>query len=198
MEIKQYEDTVPFPDAEPPIDVHSSEHRQALELGQGLSLSSDEKLCALMEAMRLSVEEIAAQTGWPVSWIWTIRGKPEYHIMIERCIHMVAERIVCDAEDIDELFDSQVRPSTQALIEVRDNPFTKAGDRIKAATEFLNRAQAAPKAKQITEDRRIIVNLPLSELKNMQKALQEHGEPEDIEVFELLEGEGFNNVTNDG
>lgn len=167
------------------------ERLQANTIGDGLALTSDERLCAMMEAMKMGIGEIEEQTGWPVSWIFSVRMKPEYREMTRRCGRLVAEQTVSNADNVEDLFNSQIKPSARALIEVRDDPFAKGGDKIKAATEFLNRAKDAPKAQQIAVETKTVIALPVSELQNMQRALIEEGSKEDLEVYDLLKGRDF-------
>lgn len=177
-----------FPAVEAPMVLKEPERLQAEALGYGLALSSDEKLCALLESMQLSPTDISLKTGWPIEWVLQMRRKLEYHEMVGRCVSLRAERM-CEGVGIEELFNAQVRPSARTLIEIRDNPFKKAGDRIKAAVEFLDRAPDAPKVQKLQEERKIVINLPVGELRNMQQALIEQGTEEDLEIAGILEGE---------
>jgi len=163
----------------------------ANSLAQGLGLSSDEAMLAMFESMRVPLLEIEKRTGWPSGWIYATRMKFEYQEMVRRCIELRAEVEVGETEDIEELFNKQIRPSAKALIEVRDNPFGKGGDRIKAAEAFLNRASKAPKSKTVQEQHRTVIELPLEEFREMQRALLEEGSRESEEVLQLVEGEGF-------
>ena len=189
MEIKHIEKRKhDFPSVEAPLILKTPERLQAEELGYGLAMSSDEKLCALLETMQLSPTEISLKMGWPLEWIVPIRQKREYREMVRRCIGIKAAKD-CEGVEIEELFNNQVRPSARTLIEVRDNPFEKAGDRIKASVEFLDRAKEAPKTQRVQEERGVVLHLPVGELRNMQQALLEQGTKEDLEIAGLIEGE---------
>lgn len=190
ISIKQYDEFIPFPKVDVP-DPRSPEQQEAARLGTGLELTADEKLCALMEAMQLSVVDIAEQTGWPESWVWEVRRKLDYQEMVRRSVDLLADRALKSATDMEELFNQEVGPAARTLMAIHRNPFEKADSRIKAAKEFLDRAQDAPKSRQVVADNRVVINLPLAELQNMQQALKEHGDAEDMEVFDLIAGQDY-------
>lgn len=168
-------------------------HRKAMEVFKdcGMALSHDVMLASWLTAMQVPVLEIEMQLGMPAGWVYGLKQRGEFREAVRRCVRYMAERKAEEAQDIDELFNKQVVPSALTLMEIRDNPFTKDADRLKAATEFLDRAASAPKATKQVDERRVVIALPASEFRNMQQALLDSGEPEDIEVYNLLKGRDF-------
>jgi hypothetical protein len=190
IETDYKEDNRRDPNAPPAIETPGlvSYNDTPVALHAGLTLEVGVQNAAWLDAMGLPVQEIEFSLGRPAGYVIGLRALPDYREFIRRCLQVKARAIVNGTTDIGEMFDGQIAPSAATLIEVRDNPFSKGGDRIKAATEFLNRAPAAPKSsKEVNENRTVIV-LPVSELQNMQRALIEEGTVEDIETVNLLEG----------
>jgi hypothetical protein len=102
-------------------------------------------------------------------------------------IRQIANRVTQDAADATMLFDQEIRPSVATLIEVRDDPFGKGGDRVKAALGLLDRAPSAPRAKETKEVQRFLL-IPISQMRAIKAALSDEGEGE---MIELVEGRDF-------
>lgn len=178
-----------------PTSLQDAQEKVA-ELGAGLRIGAEAKLAAWMQAMHVGVIEIEMALGMPAGAIYHLRNEPEYREMVGRCSRFIARQTVRQAASIPELFNGQIMPSAATLIEIRDNPYSKGSDRIKAASEFLDRAPDAPKARHEVEERKTVIMLPLQELQNMQQALLEEGTAEDIETYELIRGQDYNMVEN--
>jgi len=182
-------DTPPTPDA-----IYKMSKEEAVDLGAGLLLDADAKLAAYMDAMHIPAAEIEARCGRPAGSLLKLRMNAAYQQMVARCVRWYAERqarLAAIEEDIDGFYDGQVAPSAITLMEIRDNPLNKAKDRAAAAVDFLNRAPKAPKATTNREERRTVITIPVSELRNMQRALIEEGSDEDVEIASLIEGEDY-------
>lgn len=177
-----------------PSDIYSTTAEADLQrnviapISDGLALDATARLAAWLEAMRVGAAEIDLRVGMPSGYALSMRMNMDYREMVRRCIAFFAKRQVENARgDYERLFDEQIEASARALIEVRDNPYSKGGDRVKAASEFLDRAPKAPKATKQVDERKTIITIPMRELKNMQRALIEEGSEENVEVARLLD-----------
>jgi len=152
-------------------------------------LSAEEQLCAIYEASRKfrTLRELAEHFGRSQPWLLSVRGKPEYQFLVKDMLRQIANRVTQDAADATMLFDQEIRPSVATLIEVRDDPFGKGGDRVKAALGLLDRAPSAPRAKETKEVQRVL-SIPISQMRAIKAALSDEGEGE---MIELVEGRDF-------
>ena len=160
-------------------------------LASDLSLPQDAILCAWFEAFGMKPAEIEVELSRPAGSVMTLRRTPDYQILLMRCISYVTRKRTGSARNPEELFNNEIVASAQALIEVRDSPFSKGGERIKAAVAFLDRAPKAPKVRKEIDERSIVISIPLSELQNMQQALLEEGSGEDNAIHDLLKGTDY-------
>ena len=167
-----------------------SEYQQAEEivaLGDGLPIDATARLAGWMDALRVGAAEIDVRCGMQAGYAFGLRLDPAYREFVRRCVKFFASRVVRQSDGrVTELFNSQIEPSVAALIEVRDNPYSKGGDRVKAAVEFLDRAPDAPKSTKQVDERSVRISIPVSELQNMQRALIEEGGEEELGVARLL------------
>lgn len=157
-------------------------------IAAGLQLSQLEQNAAWLDAYGMGAGEVERALGLTAGALASLRSKPQYREMVGRAVRLKALAVTEQAGSVDELFNGQIRASAAALIEVRDNPYAKESARIKAAAEFLDRASKAPKVRKEMDERRTVIVLPASDLRNMQQALLEEGTAEDIETLELLKG----------
>lgn len=163
--------------------------QRIVEISQEAGLSPIQLQAALLDACGVPPKEIAAKFGKGNQYVYQLRQtSPEYKRVVQEFYKVVAAKIVAEVGDIDELFNRQIGPSVATLVEVRDSAFAKDADRLKAATEFLNRASKAPKATQNVESRGISIQIPISAMKDMQMVLGQTGSAEDRALIEMLEG----------
>jgi len=127
----------------------------------------------------------------PPGFITTLRSNPKFRVILRNCVELRAQSAMANAENPEDLLDSQINDSIGALMQVRDDPFERGSSRVKAAEGILNRAPKAPKVRKEVEQQRTIITLPVSTLQNMQQALLEEGSEQDLETIELLEGTGY-------
>lgn len=176
------------------IDVYppKTEYQKAAELGalaDGLVLDPMGRLAAWMEALHVPAAEIDVRCGMPAGYVVMLRMDGDYRRMVRKCVRFLAEKAIeGKSGDVLGLFNEQIMPSVVTLMEVRDNPFSKDGDRVKAAVEFLDRAPDAPKVTKQTDERKVVITIPMRDLENMQKALMEEGSEEDVRIAGLLGG----------
>lgn len=152
-------------------------------------LTSEEQLAAVYEASGRfnSLKEIAEHFNRPAAWIYKLREKQLYKDLVKATLAQIAERITREAADFTQMFDQQIQPSVRTLAEIRDNPFAKDSDRLKAATTLIDRAPSAPKVKA-PEAAQSILSLPVVQMKMIKEALVDSDEGD---LVELLEGEGY-------
>jgi hypothetical protein len=112
----------------------------------------------------------------------------EYRRVVSQLHSLVAIRIVDHVSNVDDLFNMQIGPSAATLISIRDNLWAKDSDRIKASLAFLDRATKAPKAQQISENRSVVINLPVKVMEEMRVALEQEGSQESIDVIKMMDG----------
>ena len=147
---------------------------------------------ASMIVAGIPADLIEERLNRPPGFITTLRSNPKFRVILKNCIELRAQSVTADADNPEELLDSQINDSIGALMQVRDDPFEKGSSRVKAAEGILNRAPAAPKPRKEVEQTRRIIALPVSALQNMQQALLEEGSKQDLETIELLEGTDYN------
>jgi len=164
---------------------------QQMSLADGLELQEDAILCAWFEAFGMLPSEIELELNKPAGAVINLRRVADYQILLQRCRAYITSKKIAATQNPEELFNQQIGPSVQALIEVRDNPLSKGGDRIKASIAFLDRAPKAPKVRKEVDERHLVISLPLSDLQNMQQALIEEGSIEDKEIYDLLENKDY-------
>lgn len=168
-------------------------------LGGDLPLDLTSKLHAWLSAFGFDGSDADSLIGLSPGSHYSLIVRPEYREMLRRCHEVLAAHTVDrHGDDIDGLFNSQIKQSASVLMQLRDNPLEKGMTRLKAASQFLDRAPDAPKMnREITDNRKVIV-LPVAELQNMQSALLASGEPEDLEIHDLLRGRDWTDLeTND-
>lgn len=163
----------------------------------GLDLSQEAIVAAQMEAFGFPITDIERTVGLLPGAVISMRSDARYRELVERFLTVRARNIVNNAPDVETLFNDEIRPSVAALIEVRDNRFSRGGDRIKAAVEFLNRAPKAPKVQQVQQAPRTVIVLPARDFGLMKQALLEEGTPDDAETLELLRGRDFSDANSD-
>jgi hypothetical protein len=168
-------------------------------------LGVDEQLCAVCEGSRKfeTQKALAAYVRRSLSWLSAVRDKPAYQELVRRTTAAVAKRIVREAVDVEQMFNDQIRPSVETLVEIRDNPFNPAKVRVSASKELLDRAPEVPRKGDDMVDfvRKILI--PVQHMKAISKALNEEGEGELLEMIESEEGtfkvdSGGNRVEEEG
>jgi hypothetical protein len=155
-------------------------------------LGAEEQLCAVLEGSKRfkTLKSLAKHVGRSSAWLTGVRAKPEYQETVRRTVAVIAKRVVDGAVDVEELFNNEIRPSVETLVEVRDNPFEKAGDRVKAANSLIDHAPKAP-AKKVESRNETILRIPVQQMQTMRQALIEEGQND---LVELLEGRDFKEV----
>jgi hypothetical protein len=152
------------------------------------SLSNAQLQAALLDACGAPPLAIAEKLGKGSQYVYQLRyTNDEYKRVVGEFGRVVANRIVEEVADVDELFNRQIGPSAATLIAVRDSPFAKDADKIKASLAFLDRASKAPKATSNSEVRATVIQIPLAAMREMRKVLTETGEAGDQELLALIE-----------
>ena len=152
------------------------------------TLTNAQLQAALLDACGVPANAIAAKLGKGNQYVYNLRFQnDEYRRVVQEFGLLVARRIVDEVTDVDELFNRQIGPSAATLIAVRDSPFAKDADRIKASLAFLDRASKAPKATANSEVRSTVIQIPLSSMREMRKVLGETGRVDDRELLALIE-----------
>jgi hypothetical protein len=125
-------------------------------------------------------------------WYLKLREKPAYRELVRRTIRGIAERVTDEAENIGEMFNSQIKSSVVTLAEIRDNPFAKEGDRIKAANSLLDRATQVPRPKDAEKMNDFLkLMVPVQQMQAINSALQESGETKLIDLMQNGEGDSW-------
>jgi hypothetical protein len=124
-------------------------------------------------------------------YVWRLKQREEYRELVGEFHAEIARKYVENSTDMVGLFNEQIGPSVATMIEIRDNRGEKAGDRLKASKEFLDRAPEAPKARREMESQGIVISIPISTMDGMKQALLEEGTKEDKEILELVEGKDW-------
>ena len=152
------------------------------------TLSNAQLQAALLDACGAPPGAIAEKLGKGPQYVYQLRyTNDEYKRVVQEFGRLVANRIVDEVVDVDELFNRQIGPSAATLIAVRDDPFSKDADKIKASLAFLDRASRAPKATQNSEVRSTVIQIPLASMREMRKVLGETGRVDDRELLALIE-----------
>jgi len=180
---------VPMPEFTPPgLPVEPTIEK----IGIAEELDEWEQKVGWLDAGGMPIWAIEKALGLQVGTVMTLRAKTEYRDFVLRCIRVKVESEVVKAgDDIEGLLNNEIGRDVAALMEVRDNPFEKGANRIRAAESLMDRAPKAPKAKREVEEKRTIIQIPIGELQTMKQALIEEGTGEDREVLELMEGVDF-------
>jgi len=157
-------------------------------IAAGSTLTNAQLQAALLDACGAPPAAISAKLGKGEQYVYQLRyTNEEYKRVVGEFGRVVAQRIVDEVSDVDELFNRQIGPSAACLISVRDSPFAKDADRIKASLAFLDRASRAPKATANSEVRSTVIQIPLASMREMRKVLGETGTAVDRELLALLE-----------
>lgn len=154
-------------------------------------LSNVQMQAALLDACGAPPVAIAKKFGKANNYVYQLRAvNAEYKRVVQEFYRAVSRKVVDEITNVDELFNRQIGPSAACLMEIRDNVWAKDADRIKASLAFLDRASKAPKATANVESRSMIVQIPLSAMKEMRGVLGETGDRADIELLEMFAVEG--------
>ena len=152
------------------------------------NLTRDQMLIALFEACGVRPGEIARRMGKSREAVYYLRTNDDNYRKVLQQLHAeVAKCVVDQFADAADLFNQQIGPSAQTLIEVRDDPFASESARIKASLAFLDRAPRAPKATQQTDVRQMVISFPVRTMQEMQQALMEEGSPASLQTRQILE-----------
>jgi hypothetical protein len=161
------------------------------DIPAAVSLDYKAKLAALLEANGLRPAEIESKLEMKSGYVWRLKQREEYRELVGEFHAEIARKYVENSTDMVGLFNEQIGPSVATMIEIRDNRGEKAGDRLKASKEFLDRAPEAPKARREMESQGIVISIPISTMDGMKQALLEEGTKEDKEILELVEGKDW-------
>jgi hypothetical protein len=162
------------------------------------AISPQEHMAALYEATARfsSPSDIAKEVGMTFGDFLQLRENPVYQRIVKSMVEELARVAVENARNPIELFNSQIMPSVRALMVVRDDPFAKDGDRVKAAKEILDKAPDAPRAKKEGDGgTTVVVQVPVSHMKAIRAAFVEDG---DGDALDLLEGRDFDSAAEEG
>jgi hypothetical protein len=147
-------------------------------------LSEEEQLAALCQATGQ-----LPNLGKSESWYAELKEKPAYRELVRRTVRKIAERNIDEAENVPEMFNSQIRSNVVTLAEIRDNPFAKEGDRIKAATVLLDKAPKTPRPNETGNvDDFLKLIMPVQQMGAINAALKETGNTRLIEMMKKGEG----------
>jgi hypothetical protein len=155
-------------------------------------LSEEEQICALVEGSKKfkNRTDLLRYIDQSEEWYLKLREKPAYRELVRRTIRGIAERVTDEAENIGEMFNSQIKSSVVTLAEIRDNPFAKEGDRIKAANSLLDRATQVPRPKDAENMNDFLkLMVPVQQMQAINSALQESGETKLIDLMQNEEGD---------
>jgi hypothetical protein len=173
-----------------PATPQAVEQDALAKIAENSQLSNVQMQAALLDACGAPPAAIAKKFGKANNYIYQLRAtNPEYKRVVQEFYQVVSRKVVDEVTNIDELFNAQIGPSAACLMEVRDNIWAKDADRIKASLAFLDRASKAPKATASVESRSMIIQIPVSTMREMRGVLGETGEGVDRELLELLERE---------
>lgn len=154
---------------------------------ENCSLTHGQLIAALLLASGAKATDVARRLGKNKSYVYqTGYTNPEFKQVVKQLRAIVAHRLVDQVSDVSDLFDLQIRPSASTLMGIRDDIFAKDSDRIKASLAFLDRAPRAPKSTQQVDSRSVTVQIPLSDMQNMQQALKDVGDSEDGEIIDIM------------
>jgi transcriptional regulator with XRE-family HTH domain len=133
-------------------------------------------LVALMEASGIRTNEIARRLGKNPNAIYTLRWRSDSYKRVVRELSTILSMKVLDSQStVAELFNSEIRPSVDTIVSLRDNLDQKGEVRLKAALGLLDRATMVPKVGAPQDNRSMTVVLPESAVANMMEALRLDG-----------------------
>lgn len=162
-------------------------------------LTTFEKLCAVTDISRFFKidSDFCDFVEKSPLFLMRLRKHPEYTSLYKRFREEDEAKKETEIKDPGDFLNSQIVESLKTLIEIRDDPAIKAGDRLKATREILNRASEAP---QETErggnaNPQVILQIPYSQVETIKKLAHEEGQDD---IIELLEGEGYKNLGSEG
>lgn len=150
------------------------------------TMSASHLLVALLEASGCSVAEIGRKLGRARSWVMERTSHADYPGLLREQLELIMRRKVSEIVDVEQLLDSEVLPSVQRLVTIRDTA-ERDGDRIKAAVEILDRARKGPK-KRVADDsgQRLVIQMPVQVVGTMRQALEECGEMDLLSELRML------------
>lgn len=144
------------------------------QIADDSKLNSQQLMCALLEACGARPKEIANRMRRSDQYVYQLRQQNnDYKHVVLQLQSIVAQKVVNNVSNIDELFNLQIGPSAATLIEIRDNLYAKDTDRLKASLAFLDRASKAPKQTSNVDSRAISINIDAEAFKEMQRALND-------------------------
>lgn len=161
------------------------------EIAENSRLTNEQLIAALLESCGAKPKEISQRLGKSEQYVYQLRAtNSDYKYIVKQFNSIVAARLVAQVADVDTLFNEQINPSVVTLMEIRDNLFARDGDRIKASLAFLDRASKAPKATAQQEIKQMIIQIPITQMKEMRKVLEEvgGGGGRALEALEKVEG----------
>lgn len=157
------------------------------EISDGTSLNSTQMMAAILEASGVKPMDIYTRLGMSPQWLYNLRySNEEYRLVVKQLRAEITTSIVEQVVDVNDLFNGQIKKSVATVISIRDDLMAKDSDRLKASFGLLDRAPAAPKVTQIAENRNVVISLPVKTMAEMQKALEEDGGSESLEVVEMM------------
>ena len=130
-----------------------------------------------------------------VKQVENLHKRGAYRAVMQEALKQISDRIMASAADVGKVLDEEILPSLSVLRQVRDNPEEKAGDRMKAALAFIDRAPSGPRKREEGGNVRTVIQIPIKQLEGIKQALIEDGEEDTVKLLE--EGKDFN-VENDG
>ena len=153
------------------------------------TLKNSHEIVALLDARGCKITEIEEATGYSYNHIWRIQNEiPQYKVLVTDLKKQIQDQVVAGTVDNITRFNSKVPIMTDNLEELALYA-KKAGVRLSATKDWLDRAPDAPKRvskQEHTEERKIIFSVAVSD--NIRAALADVGQ---TDVVELLEGEDY-------
>jgi hypothetical protein len=147
------------------------------------------EIVALLVARGCNNSEIAEATGYNASYVWRIRNEvPGFPALVSEFKRDIQERVIEDTVDAVTRLNNKVPVMLDNLEELALRE-PRAGVRLRATQDWLDRAPDSPKRIQraeVSEERTIIFGM--TQVQNMKAALSDVGADE---VVDLLEGTDY-------
>ena len=153
------------------------------------TLKNSHEIVALLDARGCSVPEISDATGYAKNHIWRIQNEiDEYKVLVAEFKRQIQEQVIDGTADSINAWNSKV-PVMRDNLEELALRASKAGVRLSATKDWLDRAPDAPKRairEEHVEERKIIFSV--QQVDNMKAGHIDVGK---AEIVDLLEGEDY-------
>ncbi len=149
-------------------------------------LSATHEQIAFMEALGQKPMAIAEKVGLNIGSVHRIKTDPLYKVFLADVKREIRERAIATGVDLVERFNMEAPGAAETLFDLHANA-EKAGDRIKAAVEVLDRSTEAPQPRRIIDNREeggLHIHIPGTAMKGIAKALTDTGHEDTLELLE--------------